>query len=198
MSMLWKSFFIRCLLIMSLPVFIALLFYGSAYAEIEQLKDMDAIEPPDNIQEWQFHEDIVELPDFPDFDKLKPVHMDVPRRQLKYYIDPVSLHVGRDNVVLVTIVIISERGARNILFEGYWCDTREYKTYAYGIAGDMFRELKGPEWKSIRRTKGVAQDFRRELVAIYFCDAQRSPLSHRQILNQIDYPQLRDDEGRMF
>ena len=111
---------------------------------------------------------------------------------MKFFIDPASLKIGRDEVVLVTTIITSERGARNVLFEGYRCDTREHKTLAYGTSSNTFYEVPDAQWESIRRTRGTNQDFRRELVTTYFCDIQRLPLTRDEILRQIKYPSYTD------
>jgi len=189
---------IKHLLIIGLTVSALLIFAGPASAEIEQLQDAELPDHVGSFEEWRFQEDVTKLPDFPDFDKLKKIQIDASQGRLKYYIDPASLKIGRDDVALVTIVITSERGARNVLFEGYRCDSNEYKTYAYGTSDNTFYELLDPRWKRVLRSKGNAQDFRRELLTVYICDVNRYTQSREDILRLIDYPQFRDDDGRMF
>jgi len=180
-------------------VSVLLIFAGPVSAEIEQLEDVELPDHAGSFEEWQFQEDAIELPAFPDFDKLKKIRIDASQGRLKYFIDPASLKIGMDNVVLATIVITSARGARNVLFDGYRCDTREYKTYAYGTSNNTFYEMVDPQWKKIMRTTGAAaQDFRRELVTVYFCDLMHTPLGREEILRLIEYPDFRNDEGRMF
>jgi len=173
------------------------IFPGSIYAEIEQLQD-EHTEIDEDVRDWEFSEDAIEIPAFPDLDKLQKVQIDSSFGGMSFYIDPASLKIGRDEVVLVTTVITSARGARNILFEGFRCDTREYKTLAYGTTNNSFYEVPNAQWKEIRRTTGTTQDFRRELVTTYFCDITRLPLARDEILRQIKYPVFRDDDGRMF
>jgi hypothetical protein len=188
---------IKHLFAITLALFILLLHHASVYAEIEQLSD----ELPDlnpDAKDWQFEEDAYDLPAYPDFDKLQRVQIDASFGGMEFFIDPASLKIGRDEVVLVTTIITSRRGARNVLFEGYRCDSREHKTLAYGTSKNTFYEVPDSQWKSIRRSRGTNQDFRRELVTTYLCDIQRLPLPRDEILRLIKYPSFRDDEGRMF
>jgi hypothetical protein len=176
---------------------VLLLINGPSRADTDQFGSED-FDVNSDVEEWQFQEDVVNLPDFPDFDKLKKVQIDASHGQLQYFIDPKSLKIGRDGVVLATVVITSGSGAKNILFEGYRCDTREYKTFAYGTTKNTFYELADSQWKRVMRTSGTAQDFRRELLAVYFCGADRLYLEPDEIVRLIDYPGFRDDDGRDF
>ena len=188
---------IKTLFALALAIATLLVNSGVATAEIEQLAD-DLPDFSRDVEDWEFTEDAVVLPDFPDFDKLQKIQIDASFGRLKYFFDPASLKIGRDEVVQLTMVITSGRGARNILFEGYRCDSREYKTLAYGTSNNTFYEVPNSEWKQVFRSRGTNQDFRRELLTIYFCDTERLPLTRDEILRQIAYPDLRDDEGRMF
>jgi len=167
------------------------------YSEIEQLENSE-LGVDNDVEEWQFEEDVIEMPAFPEIEKLQQVEIDSSFGGMSFFIDPASLKIGRDEVVLATLVITSKRGARNILFEGFRCDTREYKTFAYGTSNNSFYEVPTAEWKKIWRSRGTTQDFRRELVTTYFCDIERTPLTHDEILRQIQYPEFRDDGGRDF
>ena len=188
---------IKHLFAIALALSILLFSHVSVYAEIEQLSDELSDLNPD-VKEWEFEEDAIDLPAYPDFDKLQKVQIDASFGEMNFFIDPASLKIGRDEVVLVTTVITSERGARNVLFEGYRCDSREHKTLAYGTSNNSFYEVPNSEWKKIWRSRGTNQDFRRELVTTYFCDIHRLPLTRDEILRQIKYPSFRDDDGRMF
>ena len=171
---------------------------GGAYAEVEELKDLEAPGFNENIEEWEFTEDAVNLPDYPNFDNLLKVRIDASGGLFDYSIDPDSLSIGRDGVVLVTVVISSSRGARNVVFEGYRCDTREYKTFAYGTSSNSFYSLPDSQWKEILRVTGSSQDYRRELVTTYLCSIYRQALPREEILRLIKYPSFRNDDGRMF
>ena len=103
---------IKHLFAIALALFILLLHHASVYAEIEQLSD--DLNP--DVKDWAFEEDVYDLPAYPDFDKLQRVQIDASFGGMKFFIDPVSLKIGRDEVVLVTTVITSRRGARNVLF----------------------------------------------------------------------------------
>ena len=175
-----------------------MVFAFQAYAEVDQLKDLETPETNSSFEEWEFSEDAVNIPDYPDFDNLLKVKIDASLGQLDYFIDPESLSIGRDEVVLLTVVITSSRGAKNVVYEGYRCDTREYKTFAYGTSNKSFYTLPDSQWKAIMRSRGNTQDYRRELVTTYLCDIYRLPLPKKEILRQIKYPSFRNDDGRMF
>ena len=170
----------------------------AAYAATEPDAEAGALEAGGDVQEWEFLEDIIDLPAFPDFDKLKKIPIDASFGRFDFFIDPASLKVSVNDIVLATIVMTSDRGSRNILFEAYRCDTREYKTYAYGTSDKTFYEIPDPQWQLSLRSKGTTYDFRRELLSTYLCDSRREALSGKEILRLIEHPQFRDDEGREF
>ena len=169
-----------------------------AYAEVEQIQDFEAPDANSTVEEWEFIEDAVNLPKYPDTDNLLKVNIDASLGKFDYFIDPDSLSIGRDDVVAVTVVITSSRGAKNVMFEGYRCDTREYKTFAYGTTNKSFYAVPDSQWKQIYRSSGNSQAYRRELVTTYFCDIYRHAMSKKEILRLIRYPTFRDDDGRMF
>lgn len=167
-------------------------------AEIDQLEDMETPGMDSSIEGWEFQEDAVNLPDYPDFNKLLKVRIDASFGGLKYFIDPASIRIGRDDVVLLTVVITSSRGAKNVMFEAYRCDTREYKRIAYGTSKNEFYTLADPQWEAAYRATGKAQDYRRELLTTYLCNTHREPLPREEIIRLIKYPSFRDDSERMF
>jgi hypothetical protein len=67
----------------------------------------------------------------------------------RFAIDQKSLSIGTDGVVRYTLVATSDRGARNITYEGIRCETREYKIYALGDGSGKFTERYDPVWKRI-------------------------------------------------
>ena len=154
----------------------------NTFAELEQLEIDAGSEVNPNVQDWEFEEDAVVLPDYPDFDKLLKVNIDASFGQFKYAVDPASISIGRDGVVALTMVITSSRGGKNVLFEAYRCDTREYKTIAYGTSSKSFYATYDPQWKMIYRTSGNAQDYRREMVTTYLCNIHREAMPKEEII----------------
>lgn len=150
------------------------------------------------VKEYEFREDLIKLPGYPEKDKLMKVDIDAGLGVFEFFIDPDSISIGRDDVVSATMVIRSSQGANNILFDAYRCDTREYKTVAYGTSSDKFYQIHDPQWKAIKRSRSAALDFRREMVTIYLCDIHRLPLEKEEILQLVKYPNDREDSGRMF
>lgn len=157
----------------------------------EHLYDIEFDGPRDvgDIKEWEFREDVIDLPAYPSKDKLIEVQIDAPDASFKYYLDTESIQRGIDHVaVRVTSVIESQSGYQNVFFEGYRCDTREYVTYAYGTGKNKFYEMSDPQWKVIKQRGGTGLDYRRDYITAYLCDSDRNSLPKDEILSRIRYP----------
>ncbi|MEW6353149.1 MAG: CNP1-like family protein [Pseudomonadota bacterium] len=128
------------------------------------------------------------LPDYPKDEDLLSVDLTTTRSSFDYFIDAKNISTDEDEIVRYTLVITSESGAKNVLHEGIRCGLRKYKTYAYG-SGDAttFQEVKEPVWKKIDRTGPGA--FRNQLFSYYLCAENELPLTPRQIVERIKYPQ---------
>ena len=74
-----------------------------------------------------------------------------------------------DGVVRLWMVIRSQAGADNGSFEGYRCDTREYKVYAHANSRRTppVTKSKRPRWRQIGVERGT--NYRLELLKDYFC-----------------------------
>ncbi len=184
-------------------VFSFLLFVPSvAYLQTnEHLKDLeiDGIVDTKNIKEWEFREDVIDLPAYPVNNKLLKVHVDTPDAVFDYYIDPDSIQIGIDQVaVRVTSVIVSRSGYQNVFFEGFRCDTREYVTYAYGTGKGTFYELSEPQWKVVKQRGGTGLDYRRDYITAYLCDSDRNALLKHEILERVRYPDTIPSDSRSF
>jgi hypothetical protein len=66
-----------------------------------------------------------------------------------FFVDGISLSVGKDGVVRYVLVIETSGGARNVSFEGIHCATREYKIYATGRADGTWLTTRAPVWRTI-------------------------------------------------
>lgn len=87
---------------------------------------------------------------------------------LKIYLDEKSVSLAQDGIARFTLVIESASGSRNVFFEGYQCETSEYKTYASGTLDKTFEPIKKPKWE--RAPYYDTNAFRFQLLRYYVCD----------------------------
>ena len=92
-----------------------------------------------------------EVPPPPAFDVKKLVTFEVPRiTTMVYGVDPASVTISKvDSLVRYVMVITSETGARNVMYEALRCSTGEFKTYARYSADGKWRAVANPEWRSV-------------------------------------------------
>jgi len=145
---------------------------------------------PKNIENaaenWK--EGKTELPPFPKDGDLLEFHVDVPDSRFTYYIDESSLAISTDDYVIrYTLVIESERGTRNIFYEGMRCSTMEYKTYAFGSRKNNWRPVRKPSWKPIKYTRHMR--YRLDLNERYFC-SRKSLLNMESIVHSLKNPDV--------
>jgi hypothetical protein len=144
---------------------------------------------------WQ--ESGLALPSFPTRDDLVKLEVDRVDMPFSFYIDPASLSLGKDGVLRYTIVIESNSGASNIMYEGIRCATHEYRTFAYGTPDGKFSKALHSNWTRI--TSSGAMAHRYNLRRYYLCNDFDRPISIPEALQRIRYPEnfatsgLRDD-----
>ena len=143
----------------------------------------------DEVLEWKFREDVVDIPGYPDQSNLVKLDIDTGGSPFEYFIDKKSLSIGIDGIVLYSIVMQSRSGGRNVLFEGMHCNTGEYKTHAYGTSRKTFYAVPGPVWKPVKEKSGAGTDYRYDLLKVFFCDLYGSTLKKTEILQRIEYPE---------
>lgn len=120
---------------------------------------------PSAVKVWR--ESAPTIPAYPDDHHLLAVPLG-PRDTLKLYLDEKSLSRAADRVARFTVVVESARGARNVLYEGLRCETREYKTYAIGTPERVLQPVKEPRWQAIPYSETNA--FRYHLYKDYVCN----------------------------
>ncbi|TAM46844.1 MAG: hypothetical protein EPN55_04070 [Gammaproteobacteria bacterium] len=153
------------------PILPALLFIAPLVASAAGYK------PPESALEGfeKFDETKVEkwkelespLPSWPEDARLIPVRMPV-TYTLKIYVDEKSVSRLADGIARFTLVVESSSGVRNVFFEGYNCETREYKTYAAGTPDKTFEPIKKPKWERVQYYDVNA--FRFQFLRYYVCD----------------------------
>lgn len=134
---------------------------------------------------WQ--EQAVVMPAYPADVDLLPFPVDQPGLSQTFNIDSKSLSVGADGVVRYSVVIVSNSGARNVLFEGLRCSTREFRTYAYGEAVHSFHPAQSDKWQPVSQYGWGG--FRAVLQRDYLCDRNLSPYHLNEIKLRLSHPQ---------
>ncbi len=107
------------------------------------------------------------------------------RDSLKIYIDEKSISLLPDRVIRFSLVVESPFGARNVFYDAIRCETKEYKTYAFGTAESTFQLVKDPKWRKIPYYPSNA--YRYHLYEYVACDENQSPLSPRELVRVIKY-----------
>lgn len=69
---------------------------------------------------------------------------------MKYFVDAKSLTVETVGIARYTMVIRSDSGATNTMYEGLQCGEAQYKVYAYARADGSWYEPKDPQWRPLR------------------------------------------------
>lgn len=124
----------------------------------------------DDSQDIPWIENETEVLGLPDSDDLMVVDIDQLPSGMTLMLDKSRISVNKDDqVVRVWLWVRSSSGADNASFEGFRCDTREYKVYAYGNPRRTppVTKAKKPRWRKAKKV--VSGNYRRELMDDYFC-----------------------------
>lgn len=146
-------------------------------------------ELPDNIEEYEWAEERVALPTYPEKEKMVNLNFDRPNQKFEFFIDPQTLTVGDDGVIRYVLMLRSSSGSENVMFEGIRCGEKDYKTFAFGTAENSFRQLTRPTWKEITQTSNSW--FRHDLWKNYFCfveDRLDTIITREKILRRLNIP----------
>jgi len=144
---------------------------------------------PHNADEYEWTEEQVDLPAYPQQEKMLQIDFGRNDARFDYFIDPETLSVGEDGVVHYVILLRSKSGAENVMFEGIRCSKREYKTVAFGTADAKFRVLKSAAWKDIPKTSN--NWYRYDLWERFLCPSGnnlKTDNDRDSILQRIKYP----------
>lgn len=122
------------------------------------------------------------LPPYPQVDNLVRVYISA-ATTFEFFVDLVSVNVGRDGVVRYTLIARSPSGATNVSFEGLRCASRERRLYAFGRPGDIWTQARKAEWVPIfgdqpnRQHATLAEDF--------FCQGRTSVASTQEAVRAL-------------
>lgn len=125
-------------------------------------------------------------PAYPQDADLIEIKPDGARGPHQYRLDTKSLSAYPDGVVTYTMIVQSQSGAQNILFEGIRCTTKEYKTYGVGTTQQQFQRVKETSWRRIFNKDPIRH--RIELFSYYLCDANQTPLPPKSIVERLRHP----------
>lgn len=169
-----RIFFGRLLLLMALSV---------AVYPLHAKRDQYSSEPEyfdfDESQMEKWKEIEITLPPYPKEQNLLVVPL-MATDTLKIYIDRTSFSRGADRVARFSLVVESPSGARSVFYEGLRCETREYKTYAYGSPEGVFMPVKAATWKRVPQP--AINAFRYHLYRNYICDTHASARTPEDIV----------------
>jgi len=104
---------------------------------------------------------------------------------LKLYLDEHSISRLPDGAIRFSLVVESPSGARNVFYDGIRCETREYKTYAYGTVDGKFQQVHGSVWREFPDYETNA--FRKYLSRHIVCDGHNSARLPQEIIRLIKY-----------
>jgi len=138
----------------------------------------------DSSQDKKWQESRVTLPAYPEDQNLLALPMQ-PTDTLKVSVDRASVSRDADRVARFSIVVESRSGARSIFYDGYRCETREYKTYALGSLDKKLIPVKTATWVRVPQPEFNA--FRFRLYRDYVCDSSdsaRDPKDLVRLLSQ--------------
>ena len=69
---------------------------------------------PKGVERYEWVEERVELPAYPEQEKMVRIEFDRPDQRFEYFIDPKSLSVGEDGVVRYVLMLRSPPGRRTL------------------------------------------------------------------------------------
>jgi hypothetical protein len=138
--------------------------------------------PFDEKYAEKWNESAIVLPPYPDDRDLLPVAMSS-TDTLKIYIDSKSISRAQDLVARFALIAESPSGARSVFYDGYRCETRQYKTYAIGTSQHTWSPVANAQWQIVPRSEINA--FRDNIYRHYVCDennSARAPEDLRRLL----------------
>lgn len=144
----------------------------------------------DASQDKPWQENAPSIPVFPQDRYLLPVSLSQ-AYSFKVFVDEKSVTLLEDRVLRFSLVVESKSGARSIFYDGFRCETDEYKTYAVGSAVSTLQAVKKPSWQRIPNIG--SQGFRQELVKLYVCKPESQARAPTEFIQSIKYPQPKND-----
>jgi hypothetical protein len=108
-----------------------------------------------------------------------------------FLVDASSVTVSDDGVVRLALAIISERGHGNFFYEGYRCETSEYKSYAFSSGYDQeWTALRSAMWRPVVPRKHY--NYRSDLLRHYICSSNFNLSSEEQIKDALIHGKFKE------
>jgi len=129
----------------------------------------------DDSRDIPWIENETEVLAMPAADDLVQVDIDQMPPGLQLWVDDSRITVDpKDRVIRLWLWVRGDQGAENGSFEGFRCETLEYKVYAYANPrrDPPVTKAKRPVWRPVSQRRNG--NYRRELLAEYFCTLQRT------------------------
>jgi len=137
-------------------------------------------------EKWK--EGNVIIPAFPQSDDLLKVEVDRADMPFNFYIDSKNISVSNDDgITRYTVVLESNSGAKNVLFEGIRCQTAEFRTYAYGTYDNKLVKARTSKWERIQNNGYMVHRY--DFFRHYMCNERQTPNPVREVLQKIEYPE---------
>jgi hypothetical protein len=113
----------------------------------------------------------------------------------QFFVDVSSIQLGEDGVVRMVLLTVSPKGSENITYEGFRCETAEYKFYASSFGFDKaWMPVKNPQWRGAFYQ--TANGYRGDLLKYYICIYGANLLDERQLKAFFKKGKMHKSKGR--
>ena len=163
-----------------------LLAFFSTYAVFAYAKN--PAHANDRWLDWQESE----VASFPEFDLKKSTQVNVdPQSQLRWYVDPSTISLGKDRIVRYVVLGVSKSGTVNASYEGVFCKDGTYKIYGRAIGKTdqtlfEWRAVEKPQWQNLQ--DAPPHSHTRVLAKTVMCDGNSSPIDVNVVLQRLKNP----------
>lgn len=128
------------------------------------------------------------IPPFPNADDLLKVEIDKADAPFNIFLDSKNLTASSNaGIIRYSVVIESDSGAKNVMYEGIRCLTGEFRTYAYGTYENKFVKASSSEWRPIANKTSMPHRY--NFYLHYMCNEYQSSNSVPDILRKVKYPE---------
>jgi hypothetical protein len=133
----------------------------------------------DDSQDTPWIETETDIPDPPPVERMVRLGLDLLPAGFALYVDRDGIRVGdEDRVVRLWLRVASRNGNSTGSYEGYRCETAEYKVFAYAnpARDEPVRAVRRGRWRSVDGPAGPT--YRRELLRDYLCGIRGTRTAH--------------------
>ena len=109
----------------------------------------------------------VELPPFPRSEDMVELDSDYFDHGVRIFLDLPSLSQPAPGVVRYTMLLVSAAGSGNLFYESINCESKEWRSLAFGTRNGTFDLILAPTWRTFEA--GASTGHRRALARNYVC-----------------------------